>query len=116
MTKTQIFFQCPHRCSSVVDLEDGLTRLMFAGAHGRDILGTVKRLVPSILEINGKFIKTKLLMRINIANVVSTAEDPSQRVSVLSWFAEESFNHGADPGLRQVYHNSESPVRNSGGE
>ena len=79
----QIFFGCPHRCSSPLELEDSIARLLLANkvVGPRGIVNSIKELAKSIIEINGAFLTLKIPLIANIMSIYSKEQEMSLRVS-----------------------------------
>ena len=79
----QIFFGCPHRCSTVRGLEDRIARLLLANkkVHPCNIAATIRDLGKSIVEINEAFLTSKIPLIANILNIYSSEQDNYSMVS-----------------------------------
>ena len=79
----QIFFGCPHRCSTARDLEDRMARLLLANKnmHPCSFATTVRDLRKSIVEINEAFLTSKISLIANVMNIYSTEQDNYSMVS-----------------------------------
>ena len=79
----QIFFGCPHRCSTARELEDRTARLLLANekVHLCSFATTIRDLRKSIVEINGAFLTSKIPLIANILNIYSTEQDKYSMVS-----------------------------------
>ena len=79
----QIFFGCPHRCSSTREMEDSIARLILANTTvcPRDIANTIGELSKSIIEINEAFLTSKIPLIANILNIYSEGQKIPSRVS-----------------------------------
>ena len=82
----QIFFGCPHKCSSIEELENNIVRLLLANGNGSPygIANTIRELARSINEINEAFFAFKIPLMTQILSVYSTEQEPSSRVSFSS--------------------------------
>lgn len=79
----QIFFGCPHRCTSTQDMEDKVANLLFVDKIPRPIGATriIKEMGRSIIDINGSFAVSNTLSLPTIINVYSDAEDAALQMS-----------------------------------
>ena len=79
----QVFFGCPHRCSTARELEDRLARLLLANknVHPCNFATTIRDLRKSIVEINEAFLTSKIPLIANILNIYSTEQDSYSMVS-----------------------------------
>ena len=79
----QIFFGCPHRCSTARELEDRLARLLLANknVHPCNFATTIRDLRESIVEINEAFLTSKIPLIANILNIYSKEQDNYSMVS-----------------------------------
>ena len=79
----QIFFGCPHRCSTARELEDRIARLLLANKKVRpcSFATTIRDLGKSIVEINEAFLTSKIPLIANILNIYSTEQDNYSMVS-----------------------------------
>ena len=81
--KLQIFFGCPHRCTSTQDMEDKVANLLFADEIRRFVgaTGIIEEMGRSIIEINGSFAVSSMLSLLSIVNVYSEKENAALQVS-----------------------------------
>ena len=79
----QIFFGCPHRCSTARELEDRLARLLLVNEkmHPWSFATTIRDLRKSIVETNEAFLTSKIPLIANILNIYSTEQDKYSMVS-----------------------------------
>ena len=79
----QIFFGCPHRCSTARELDDRIARLLFANKNVQpcSFATTIRDLGKSIIEINEAFLTSKIPLIANIMNIYSTEQDNYSMVS-----------------------------------
>ena len=81
----QMFFGYPHRPLTTADLEEQIFRLLslkegltrYKPGH---MARLARSLVETIYEVNSAFIQTKMVIRAILVDIVSTHEDPAQRV------------------------------------
>ena len=81
--KGQIFFGCPHRCSSTQELEDNVARLFLANGIAclRGITNTIRDLGKSIIQINEAFLAFKIPLTTGILSVYCKKQETSSGVS-----------------------------------
>ena len=79
----QIFFGCPHKCSSIQELENNIVRLLLSSDNAcpYGVANTIRELGRSIIEINEAFLVFKIPLITQILSVYSTEQDPLSRVS-----------------------------------
>jgi hypothetical protein len=78
-----MFFGCPHRNRGThQDIEVLATKLdVLKPADSAATSLNMKCLARSIIDINGSFLNTRVLMRANVINIISSKKDPGERVS-----------------------------------
>lgn len=80
--KLQIFFACPHRCTSTRDMEDQVANLLFAKEKPRPVgaVRMIRELGRSIIETNGSFAASCIPTLPSIINVYSEEETAARQV------------------------------------
>ncbi|KAI9793748.1 MAG: hypothetical protein M1833_000694 [Piccolia ochrophora] len=77
-----VFFGCPHRSKSLQDMEDVVAHLIISGHKSplTSVQRTITELANCIIETNGSFVSSKMLLYPTIVNVYSKYEDDKSRV------------------------------------
>ncbi|KAF4633299.1 hypothetical protein G7Y89_g4815 [Cudoniella acicularis] len=90
-TQLLIFFGCPHRCTSIQNMEDQVANLLFneptpniplvnLAANFVEYWIYIKELATSIVNTNDAFVGSNLVSRIGIINVFSVVSDLSRQI------------------------------------
>ncbi|KAL8349785.1 hypothetical protein RB598_005240 [Gaeumannomyces tritici] len=110
-TRLLVFLGCPHRCTSVEDMENSMTRLLFlAENHTVGISQAARRIAQSVIAANRAFLQTNLLARATVVNMFSTKANLNEQVFSM-FTATLGITFEMRLGLDQTY---DDMVRNLG--
>ncbi|KAI0850334.1 ankyrin repeat-containing domain protein [Daldinia vernicosa] len=76
-TRMLVLSHCPHRCKSLIGMQDSLSRLLFTSPLELEIplrpsTAALPGLAAAIVEINGSFISSKVLLRTRLVSSYTT--------------------------------------------
>ncbi|KAI1659491.1 ankyrin repeat-containing domain protein [Daldinia decipiens] len=78
-TRMLVLSHCPHRCKSLTGMQDSLSRLLFTSPPELEIplrpsTAALPGLAAAIVEINGSFISSKVLLRTRLISIYTTMQ------------------------------------------